>query len=721
MKFKITNRKIKCDYDSFSHLIGDNADYKAIFTFDEEWEGHIKTARFIHSGKYVDVILENDECNIPVELLKKGNLKVGVYTTEMTTTPCEVFVKASIKQENGTAPGPTQDVYAQIINMLENINISDEQIEKAVEKYMAEHPVIPPVVTLESVIATKENTEYNEGDIFDSSDIIVTAYYSNGTTKDVTSSANIDTTSVNMNEAGTYNIGISYTENDITKTTSINITVNEVIEYPVVPQTGKWQLKNTTGKKYIVLGTDDDNMGNAKYFRLLRTYNFPYTMNTTSEAVSSLKSLGSDVDDTIFTDTDAPALFENEVDVVTFGKYLYDSGLGEVAQHGNSNAGCYLWDSNKLTGDILTSLHTTYTEAGGTKTEEELRTALMELMAGSDIAQGASYVENSRTILQEALGFPIYTVGIWGAYGNPVVDGITLNISNLRTSEYTWREHNYLAVATELRYTENKTLYDLPRVAVGVDDVPTYIDKIQPDKVCEFYWHMPFSDEKDISKWRTLFDYIKNLVDTGKAEVVTRKQYAELGEYVDNPITSISIERSGSISLDGTDTDDAYVVTATFEDGTTSTANADAIIDRSAVNTSEEGSYTVYAYYRGFRANCNVAVASSYTIPDGLKDKAYWFIARNETQNILVAGNTTGTFGVARYGAGVFKFSECTSGKLNGWVSTDNGTTWTQVTTNITHYQSVSTNDASTGFNFGTVANDVFTFIETSGNFVSEI
>lgn len=332
MKFKITNRKIKCDYDSFSHLIGDNADYKAIFTFDEEWEGHIKTARFIHSGKYVDVILENDECNIPVELLKKGNLKVGVYTTEMTTTPCEVFVKASIKQENGTAPGPTQDVYAQIINMLENINISDEQIEKAVEKYMAEHPVIPPVVTLESVIATKENTEYNEGDIFDSSDIIVTAYYSNGTTKDVTSSANIDTTSVNMNEAGSYSVVISYTENDITKTTSINITVNEVIEYPVVPQTGKWQLKNTTGKKYIVLGTDDDNMGNAKYFRLLRTYNFPYTMNTTSEAVSSLKSLGSDVDDTIFTDTDAPALFENEVDVVTFGKYLYDSGLGEVAQ-----------------------------------------------------------------------------------------------------------------------------------------------------------------------------------------------------------------------------------------------------------------------------------------------------------------------------------------------------------------------------------------------------
>lgn len=144
MKFEITNREIKCDYDSYLHLIGDNADYKATFTFDEEWNGYIKTARFMQNGKMIEEILENDECAIPIELLKKGCLKVGVYTSEMATTPCEVYIKESIKQENGATPEPTPDVYSQIIAMLEKIEIqgvTDEQLEKAITKYFAEHPI----------------------------------------------------------------------------------------------------------------------------------------------------------------------------------------------------------------------------------------------------------------------------------------------------------------------------------------------------------------------------------------------------------------------------------------------------------------------------------------------------------------------------------------------------------------------------------------------------
>ena len=50
MRFEVTNREIKCDYDSYLHLIGDNADYKATFSFDEEWNGKIKTARFPSMG-----------------------------------------------------------------------------------------------------------------------------------------------------------------------------------------------------------------------------------------------------------------------------------------------------------------------------------------------------------------------------------------------------------------------------------------------------------------------------------------------------------------------------------------------------------------------------------------------------------------------------------------------------------------------------------------------
>ena len=173
MRFEVTNREIKCDYDSFKHLIGDNADYKATFVFDEEWNGKIKTARFIHSGQCVEVILENDMCDIPLELLKKGCLKVGVYSDVMTTTPCEVHIKASIKQENGTTPDPTPDVYSQIIAMLEKIEIqgvTDEQLEKAITKYFAEHPIETlteedvKIIVSEYVTVHKEELKGDKGD-----------------------------------------------------------------------------------------------------------------------------------------------------------------------------------------------------------------------------------------------------------------------------------------------------------------------------------------------------------------------------------------------------------------------------------------------------------------------------------------------------------------------------------------------------------------------------
>lgn len=143
IKFEIKDRVIKRIGD-FVNTVGDNSDYEAEFLFDGEWDGHIKTARFIKSGKYVEQILENDRCLIPVEVLKHGYLKVGVFTSEMTTTQCEVFIRPSIKQDNGVTAEPTPDVYSQIIKMIENIEIAgvtDEQIERAVTKYLAEHPI----------------------------------------------------------------------------------------------------------------------------------------------------------------------------------------------------------------------------------------------------------------------------------------------------------------------------------------------------------------------------------------------------------------------------------------------------------------------------------------------------------------------------------------------------------------------------------------------------
>lgn len=500
----------------------------------------------------------------------------------------------------------------------------------------------------------------------------------------------------------------------------MNTTTGEQQPTLSVPQTGTWQLKATTDKKYIILGTDDDNSGNAKFFRLLRTYNFPYTMNVEAENASIVKALGNDVDDTIFTDTDAPALFTDGVDIITLGKYLNDNNLGEVAQHGSSAK--VLWDSEKLTGDFLTSLHTSYVEQGGTKTEEELRTAIMEQLADTDGAQGAVYVDNSRATLEESYGFPIYTVGVWGGSPIATIDGIECNLNSIKgTSKYDWRAKNYTAVGSKVgSFIVNTSSYDLSRMASGIDAIPGYIDKIKAGKVCEFFWHMPFNDQPDISKWRTLFDYIKGLVDSGKAEVITRKQYAELGEYVDNPITKITINRD-NIPVGEPDSDSSYTITATYADATTADVTAEAILDRSSVNTEEAGNYTVSATYRGFNTTATVSVIdTSYTVPDGLKDTDYWFVFKNNTQNKMFCGNTTGTFGSAISSAGKLTFINCASGLLNGWESTDDGATWIQVNTNTSHSKNIKTSpteDTVYNFNFGSVSNDNITFLETSGNF----
>lgn len=143
MRFTVSKREIKC-IDATLPYIGDNADYEAVFSFDDEWNDRIKTARFIHDGKVVEQILTDDKCVIPVEVLKRGYLKIGVYTDKITSTPCEVYILESIKETTGITAEPTPDVYSQIIRMIEDLEfaeVTDEQIEKIVREYLEENPV----------------------------------------------------------------------------------------------------------------------------------------------------------------------------------------------------------------------------------------------------------------------------------------------------------------------------------------------------------------------------------------------------------------------------------------------------------------------------------------------------------------------------------------------------------------------------------------------------
>lgn len=114
MKFTINNRKIKADD---SYLIGYNLDYIAYFEFDAEWAGTVKTARFYQEDKYTDVALVDDSCTIPP--LVKGRLKVGVFNSDITTTYASLWVNASIKDESGNPVEPAEDIYTQLIKLIE--------------------------------------------------------------------------------------------------------------------------------------------------------------------------------------------------------------------------------------------------------------------------------------------------------------------------------------------------------------------------------------------------------------------------------------------------------------------------------------------------------------------------------------------------------------------------------------------------------------------------
>ena len=155
MDFYIKNKVITLDEGTLppEGIIGDNTDYVARFIFDEEWAGKIKTAKFIGRGKFKECVLDdNDTCEIPLEILKSGIVDVGVFAGNLkTSTKAMLVVKPSILDKYGLPADPQPDVYAQLLEMIEEIRdkaVSDEEVQEAVNNYLAENPVEVPTTTV---------------------------------------------------------------------------------------------------------------------------------------------------------------------------------------------------------------------------------------------------------------------------------------------------------------------------------------------------------------------------------------------------------------------------------------------------------------------------------------------------------------------------------------------------------------------------------------------
>lgn len=162
-------------------IVADSRNYlQATFIFSEEWNGKEKTAIFIHDDKAYHVLLENDKCLVPWEVIKPGVLSVSVFAGDLiTTNACVTSIKDS-GYTDGTKPSdPTPTIYEQIMQKLDEIQtgtVDPDEIAKAVEKYLQEHPVetlteadVQRIVS-EYVAVHKEELKGEKGDKGDKGD-----------------------------------------------------------------------------------------------------------------------------------------------------------------------------------------------------------------------------------------------------------------------------------------------------------------------------------------------------------------------------------------------------------------------------------------------------------------------------------------------------------------------------------------------------------------------
>lgn len=143
----VTNKRAVLESDKI--ITCGNSDYTLTFAFDDEWAAYnSKTARFAFykngETKHIDQIFTGDTVAVPV-LSGITQVMVGVFAGDLhTTTPARIFCEPSILCYEGAPEDPPEDVYNQImhlLNVLEVGTVSDERVAEAVENYMAENPV----------------------------------------------------------------------------------------------------------------------------------------------------------------------------------------------------------------------------------------------------------------------------------------------------------------------------------------------------------------------------------------------------------------------------------------------------------------------------------------------------------------------------------------------------------------------------------------------------
>ena len=474
-----------------------------------------------------------------------------------------------------------------------------------------------------------------------------------------------------------------------------DIILNMIIQNrPIVPQTGTWQFKTTPTKGLLIIGKDDDTADEAMFVRMLKGYGFKFVLNT--EPVNINKALTSDADTAVSLYPEGTtAQFPNGTNVTDLCKYVIANDLGEIAQHDESSQ--TLWDS-ALLDNYISGFYDTYFAGGGLKTEEELKQAIIEKYADTDVRQGAMRVLEQRAILENAIEDFVLSIGQWGGTPNIVIDGIIVGtMQNLKTGFNTLsRVNNYYADSTLATYgvqTKGTMPYYITRNSGFTAAAADWLcQEIYKDRYCsEIFTHsiINYGTAQEWEDFKDVLDAIKEHVDANKIEIITRKELYALGEFVANPIKAISITPDETEYLiDSVITEANFVCKATLNDNTQVACESDRIIDLSQIDTTTAGSYTVTMWYRGFKTTTSVTVVSSgLVLPEYVRNatSGYYqtFRFANDTDKcycIYLAEASNGFVGNPFVSAGAWVWQpKVKNFNMRIYYSGDGSATWTQL------------------------------------------
>lgn len=182
-----------------------------------------KDAKYLTSSSEIEFAIDLDEMEIgnsQVEQLvgfPEGLTEtVDIYSTDesvLTVTNIDNSIDGMIMFDVNAISRGTADIEVKgAISLISNsftITVTSDE----------------PEVTLDSIVASPTKTDYFVGDLFTFKGN-VTAYYSDGSSKIVTPTS---ISSPDMSTSGTKEVTISYTENEVTRTTSFNINVTKII------------------------------------------------------------------------------------------------------------------------------------------------------------------------------------------------------------------------------------------------------------------------------------------------------------------------------------------------------------------------------------------------------------------------------------------------------------------------------------------------------------